>query len=43
MLSVEELEYDYSVENPVIANVTFAVVAGEIVSIVGPVAARRHC
>jgi NitT/TauT family transport system ATP-binding protein len=36
MLSVEELEYAYSVEKPVIANVTFAVVTGEIVSIVGP-------
>jgi NitT/TauT family transport system ATP-binding protein len=36
MLSVEELEYAYSLETPVIANVTFEVVAGEIVSIVGP-------
>jgi NitT/TauT family transport system ATP-binding protein len=36
MLSVEALEYAYAAEKPVIANVTFAVVAGEIVSIVGP-------
>jgi NitT/TauT family transport system ATP-binding protein len=36
MLSVEKLEYAYSAGNPVIANITFAVVAGEIVSIVGP-------
>jgi NitT/TauT family transport system ATP-binding protein len=36
MLTVEALEYAYSIEKPVIANVTFAVVAGEIVSIVGP-------
>ena len=36
MLSVAELAYSYSSEKPVIANVTFAVVAGEIVSIVGP-------
>lgn len=36
MLCVEEVQYAYSSENPVIANVTFQVVAGEIVSIVGP-------
>jgi NitT/TauT family transport system ATP-binding protein len=36
MLSVEALEYAYAAEKPVIANVSFAVVAGEIVSIVGP-------
>jgi len=36
MLSVAELAYSYSSEKPVLANVTFAVVAGEIVSIVGP-------
>jgi NitT/TauT family transport system ATP-binding protein len=36
MLSVDELQYAYSLEKPVIANVSFGVVAGEIVSIVGP-------
>ena len=36
MLYVEELQYAYSLEKPVIASVTFQVVAGEIVSIVGP-------
>jgi NitT/TauT family transport system ATP-binding protein len=36
MLSIEELEYAYASERPVLANVTFAVGAGEIVSIVGP-------
>src|SRR5262249_12189570 len=36
MLSVEALEYAYSLDKPVIANVTFRVASGEIVSIVGP-------
>ena len=36
MLSVEALEYAYSLERPVIANVTFRVAPCEIVSIVGP-------
>jgi NitT/TauT family transport system ATP-binding protein len=36
MLSVKELEYAYSTDAPVIAGVTFEVVAGEIVSILGP-------
>jgi NitT/TauT family transport system ATP-binding protein len=36
MLSVQELQYAYSLEKPIISNVTFRVVPGEIVSIVGP-------
>lgn len=36
MLTVQDLQYAYSSDKPVIANVTFEVSTGEIVSIVGP-------
>lgn len=36
MLSAHGLQYAYSTDKPVIADITFQVVAGEIVSIVGP-------
>jgi NitT/TauT family transport system ATP-binding protein len=36
MLTVQDVQYAYSSDKPVIANVTFEVSTGEIVSIVGP-------